>query len=202
MKRNDLRLMLFNLMHQSVFKEHTVQRLQNELSEKEKAALLSLLNVNPIDMLDQEKLQDFGYLQGLAKAYDVFMVRLNNQSVLLAKWIGELENIAKYLSIRMENEDETSSVSGDILRFVRELRIFFDTPSVHFETAERKMLESIKDNKEADLNALVASLLCAFSFNEENLPLVEDFLQEKGTLIREYFKIFSWKRLCLGTMWC
>ena len=189
-------------MHQFVFEEHTMQRLQKELSKDEKVALLSLLNTNPLDLLDQEKLQDFDYLQGLAKAYDVFMIKLNNQSALFAKWIGELENIAKYLSIRMENENETSSASGDILCFVRELRIFFDTPSVHFETAERKMLESIKDNKEADLNALVASLLCAFSFNEENMPLVEDFLQEKGTLIKEYFKIFSWKRLCLGTMWC
>lgn len=198
--------MLFNLIHLQIFDEAILERLQKELSENEQTALLALLNTAPIDFFKKSQLKNFDYLKDIAQKYNAHILSSNNQSAVLFPPMSDIEDIMGYLEIRIDSEEEDGVIWDRHIDFALEaisnyvymLYGKYDVPTLKIGAYEEQMLRAVEETKKEYIVALVASLLCCFSFEEENLPLVVNFLQEKEKIIHKYFQERLWKQKNAG----
>ena len=105
-------------------------------------------------------------------------------------YIEILDNVLLYLKFRRENSDVGSKdIFDSVHEYVRMLRCKYDISSLSIEAAEHDVLVQIMKTTEPELNTLLMALLCYFAFDNNHIPLVEEFLYQRKKLILSYLKI-------------
>lgn len=194
--KNLLRLQMFNVLHENVLSSETIEYLKKNLSEDELGALVSMFMDNSdtwnSDLKSQRKFDDRNWLIDIAQKYNQVLMSLDVSFITQGSYVVLLDDVLLYLKFRLENSDvSTREVFDAVYEYVRILRCRCDVQEIPVLDSENKLLSKIVENSEPELNLLVMSLLCCFSFDDKNIPLVQEFLNNKKHLILYYLKIFN-----------
>ena len=193
--KNQLRIQLFNVLQNEVISEATIATLYQKLSEEELGALVAVFadNLDALypDMDSQSnKFDNSEWLIDIAKKYCQVLASLKVNFITQGAYIEILDNVLLYLKFRRENSDVGSKdIFDSVHEYVRMLRCKYDISSLSIEAAEHDVLVQIMKTTEPELNTLLMALLCYFSFDNNYIPLVEEFLYQRKKLILSYLKI-------------
>lgn len=188
--KNQLRIQMFNVLQGDVLSPETKAILTGKLSEEELGALVAMFADLYPDLKQQDKFNDCEWLLDVAKKYSQVLSSLNVNFITQGSYIEILDNILQYLNFRRENSDVGCKEIFDVVfEYVHMLRCKCDMAGLSVTAQEHEMLVQILKSREPELNVLVMSLLCYFSFDENHVPLVAEFLEKKRPLVLCYLKV-------------
>lgn len=189
--KNQLRIQLFNVLHGDVLSAKTIEILSEKLSEEELGALISMLldNLDSLyqDLKSGDKFNDCDWLVDIAHKYNQVLHSLNVNFITQDLYINHLDKILAYLALRQQRSDVgCKKIFDSVYTYIRMLRCRCDLAEISVLSQEYNMLLHIVKYSDPELNVLVMSLLCAFSFDDKHIALVENFLSAKREVVSSY----------------